>query len=81
MTQPKRPAGMTVTAHREARPHPAGTLPRAEQSLSLPGRVARLLEPLFRRRVAKRTRADLQWLQRLCESAPTTETSHQQTER
>jgi len=62
--------GMTVTARYEVSPHPAGTLLRAEQSLALPGRVARLLEPLIRRRVATRARADLQRLKHLCESGP-----------
>lgn len=71
--------GMTVTARYEVSPHPAGTLLHAEQSLTLPGRVVRLLEPLIRRRVAKRARADLQRLKHLCESGPSPRTSHQQT--
>ena len=71
--------GMTVTARYEVSPHPAGTLLHVEQSLALPGRVARLLEPLIRRRVATRARADLQRLKQLCESAPAPGTSHQQT--
>ncbi len=60
--------GMTVTARYEVSPHPAGTLLHVEQSLAVPGRVARLLEPLIRRRVATRARADLQRLKHLCES-------------
>ena len=70
--------GMTVTARYEVSPHPAGTLLHVEQSLALPGRVARLLEPLIRRRVATRARTDLRRLKQLCESAPATGTSHQQ---
>ena len=70
--------GMTVTARYEVSPHPAGTLLYVEQSLSLPGRMARLLEPLIRRRVATRARADLQRLKHLCESAPAPGTSPQQ---
>jgi hypothetical protein len=60
--------GMTVTVRYEVSPHPAGTLLRAEQCLSLPGRLARLLEPLIRRRVAARAQADLQRLKNLCEN-------------
>lgn len=71
--------GMTVTARYQVSPHPAGTLLHAEQTLALPGRVARLLEPLIRRRVAARARADLQRLKQLCESAPDPGSSHQQT--
>ncbi len=59
--------GMTVTARYEVSPHRLGTLLHAEQSLTLPGRAARLLEPLVRCRVATRARADLRRLQRLCE--------------
>jgi len=70
--------GMMVTARYEVSPHPAGTLLYVEQSLSLPGRMARLLEPLIRRRVATRARADLQRLKHLCESAPAPGTSHHQ---
>lgn len=61
--------GMTVTARYQVSPHPAGTLLHADQSLSLPG-LARLLEPLIRRRVAAPARADLQRLKHLCENAP-----------
>jgi len=61
--------GVTVTARYEVSPHPAGTLLRAQQSLTVPGRLARLLEPLIRRRVAARARADLQRLKQLCENA------------
>ena len=60
--------GMTVTARYEVSPHPAGTLLRTQQSLSLPGRLAPLLEPLIRRRVAARAHADLQRLKHLCEN-------------
>jgi uncharacterized protein YndB with AHSA1/START domain len=60
--------GMTVTARYQVSPHPRGTLLRAEQSLTLPGRAAKLLQPLIRRRVAARARADLQRLKHLCES-------------
>lgn len=60
--------GMTVTARYEVSPHPAGTLLQVEQSLTLPGRAARLLEPLIRHRVSARARADLRRLKRLCES-------------
>ena len=60
--------GMTVTARYEVGPHPAGTLLQVQQSLSLPGRLARLLEPLIRRRVAARAEADLQRLKNLCEN-------------
>jgi hypothetical protein len=60
--------GMTVTVRYEVSPHPAGSLLRAEQSLSLPGRLVRLLEPLIRRRVAARAQADLQRLKNLCEN-------------
>ena len=70
--------GMTVTARYEVSLHPAGTLLRAEQSLSLPGRVARLLEPLIRRRVATRARADLQRLKHLCERGPAPGATRQQ---
>jgi hypothetical protein len=59
--------GMVVTARYEVSRHPAGTLLQVQQSLSLPGRLARLLEPLIRRRVAARARADLQRLKNLCE--------------
>jgi hypothetical protein len=59
--------GMTVTARYEVGPHPAGTLLQVQQSLALPGRLARVLEPLIRRRVAARARADLQRLKNLCE--------------
>lgn len=62
--------GMTVSARYEVSPHPAGTLLQAQQSLTLPGRLTRLLEPLIRRRVAARARADLQRLKHLCESEP-----------
>jgi hypothetical protein len=61
--------GMTVTARYELHPHPAGTLLQVQQSLSLPGRLAKLLEPLIRRRVAARARADLRRLKNLCESS------------
>jgi len=71
--------GMTVTARYEVSPHPAGTLLHAEQSLTLPGRVARLLQPLIRRRVSGRARADLQRLKQLCESEPSPRTPRQQT--
>jgi hypothetical protein len=60
--------GMTVTARYEVSPHPAGTLLQVQQSLSLPGRLARLLEPLIRRRVAARGQADLKRLKNLCEN-------------
>ena len=60
--------GMTVIARYEVSPHPAGTLLRAQQSLFLAGRLARLLEPLIRRRVGARARADLQRLKHLCET-------------
>ena len=71
--------GMTVTARYEVRPHPVGTLLQAEQSLTLPGPMARLFEPLIRRRVAARARADLQRLKHLCESPPPPGDSHQRT--
>jgi hypothetical protein len=60
--------GMTVPARYEVSRHPAGTLLQAQQSLALPGRLGRLLEPLIRRRVAARARADLQRLKNLCEN-------------
>jgi uncharacterized protein YndB with AHSA1/START domain len=62
--------GMTVTARYDVGPHPVGTLLRVDQSLTLPGRWARVLEPLIRRRVAARAQADLHRLKRLCEDGP-----------
>lgn len=59
--------GMTVTARYQVSPHLDGTLLNVEQSLDLPGRLARLLEPFVRPRVAARARADLQRLKHLCE--------------
>lgn len=61
--------GMTVTARYEVSPHPSGTLLHADQSLAIPGRLARLLQPVIRRRVSARARADLQRLKLLCEGA------------
>jgi hypothetical protein len=60
--------GMTVRARYEVSGHPDGTLLQVQQSLSLPGRLARLFEPLIRRRVAARAEADLQRLKNLCEN-------------
>ncbi len=59
-------AGMSVVARYDVRPHPAGAEVVADQKLSLGG-LARLLEPLARRRIAARARADLQRLKSLCE--------------
>lgn len=61
--------GVRVTARYEVSAHPAGALVQAQQSLALPGGVARLLEPLVRRRVSARAHADLQRLKDLCERA------------
>ncbi len=69
--------GMTVTARYEVSPHPVGTQLHADQSLRLPGIAARLLEPLIRRRVAARGRADLLRLKRLCEDGPPPATTDQ----
>ena len=66
-------AGMTVTARYDVRPHPMGSEVIAQQSVALRG-LGRLVEPLVRRRVAARARADLQRLRSLCEAGtpPTT---------
>lgn len=68
--------GMTVTARFEVSPHPRGTLLRADQSLVLPGRLAGVMQPLIRWRVAARARADLNRLRRLCEEAPDPRATH-----
>ena len=60
--------GMTATARYEVSSHPDGTLLQVQQSLSLPGRLARLPEPLIRRGVLARAEADLQRLKNLCEN-------------
>lgn len=64
--------GLSVDARYEVAPHPQGTLLHAEQTVVLPGRFARLVEPLVRRRVARRGAADLQRLKRLCEDRAAT---------
>jgi hypothetical protein len=60
--------GVTVEARYVVVPHPLGARLEAEQRMSLPGRFARVLEPLVRRRVAQRARADLERLKSLCEA-------------
>lgn len=59
--------GLSVDVRYEVAPHPRGTRLQAEQALSLPGRFARVVEPVVRRRVAQRSEADLQRLKALCE--------------
>lgn len=60
-------AGMTVTARYVVTQHPQGTLLAVDQTLTLPGRFTRLLEPVIRPRVAARARRDLERLKELCE--------------